>query len=224
MFAAWQAGASYDAPTIEARGEDGQWHVVLEHFGYPAGMPRQMSVPLPDGKLPKRTTQLRITTNQEIYWDRIVVVYAEPCPQARREALNLVRGQLAQTGYAKRTTGPQRQPHYDYEHRIPYFDCRHMEGLYTAIGPVDALVSVADDALAIFGPGEEIHCDFAAPRQPIPEGWTRRYVLETRGWCKDMDLYTKDGETVGPLPMSGEDTQKRRELHQRYNTRYEAGP
>ncbi|MCA9290496.1 MAG: VCBS repeat-containing protein, partial [Phycisphaerales bacterium] len=29
MFAAWQAGASYDAPTIEARGSDGRWVTVL---------------------------------------------------------------------------------------------------------------------------------------------------------------------------------------------------
>jgi hypothetical protein len=26
-------------------------------------------------------------------------------------------------------------------------------------------------------------------------------VLETRGWCKDMDLFTRDGETVDPLPV-----------------------
>ena len=25
-------------------------------------------------------------------------------------------------------------------------------------------------------------------------------MLEARGWCKDMDLYTRDGDTVEPLP------------------------
>jgi len=60
----------------------------------------------------------------------------------------------------------------------------------------DELVAEKDDAVAIFGPGEEVHLEFAAPPEGAPEGWTRRLVLETRGWCKDMDLYTKDGETV----------------------------
>ncbi|MCP4040683.1 MAG: tetratricopeptide repeat protein, partial [Gammaproteobacteria bacterium] len=46
MFAAWQAEAEFAAPTLEARGEDGAWHTVMEQFGYPAGMPRRMSVPL----------------------------------------------------------------------------------------------------------------------------------------------------------------------------------
>ncbi len=36
-FAAWQAGADYRAPTLEARGADGRWIVVLEQFGYPPG-------------------------------------------------------------------------------------------------------------------------------------------------------------------------------------------
>ena len=83
------------------------------------------------------------------------------------------------------------------------------------------LVAEKDDAVAIFGPGEEVHLEFAAPRQGAPEGWTRRLVLETRGWCKDLDLYTKDGETVEPLP--GRATPGRDALHRRYNTRYQAG-
>ncbi len=47
MFAAWQAGAAYEAPTLEALGDDGRWHVVYEQFGYPAGMPRRMSIGCP---------------------------------------------------------------------------------------------------------------------------------------------------------------------------------
>ena len=47
VFAAWQAGAPYLAPTLEARDGDGRWHVVAREFGYPAGMPRRMTFPLP---------------------------------------------------------------------------------------------------------------------------------------------------------------------------------
>ena len=75
--------------------------------------------------------------------------------------------------------------------------------------------------MAIIGPGEEVLLEFDAPDAPPPAGWTRRVVLDAKGWCKDMDLYTKDGETVAPLP--GEDSEERRGLHAQYNTRYWGG-
>ncbi|MCH8314552.1 MAG: VCBS repeat-containing protein [Planctomycetes bacterium] len=221
MFAAWQAQAEYRAPTIEALGDDGMWHIVLEQFGYPAGMPRQMSVPLVD--LSAGATELRIRTNQEIYWDRISVAYAEPCPQAVRYELALHSAELSTVGFAHRTTARQRLPHYDYQNRRPFFDSRHMTGNYTAFGPVIELISETDNALAIFGPGEEIDLAFDALGDDPPAGWRRCFVFETRGWCKDMDLYTRDGETVGPLPTAGAVTVQRDRLHRRYNTRYESG-
>ena len=99
-----------------------------------------------------------------------------------------------------------------------------MQGKYTAFGSVEELVRDGDDALAIFGPGEEIHFEFEATLKELSTDWTRCFVFETRGWCKDMDLYTKDGETVGPVPYSSNDENPKRDsLHQRYNTRFESG-
>jgi hypothetical protein len=88
---------------------------------------------------------------------------------------------------------------------------------------VETLVNTKDDAVAIIGPGEEIHLEFAAPQDALPEGWTRHYVLETQGWAKDMDLFTQDGETVGPLPTTGQGSLSRDRLHARYNTRFQDG-
>jgi hypothetical protein len=128
---------------------------------------------------------------------------------------------LRASGFARRTTGPQRTPHYDYADRAPLLDTRHPRGWYSQFGPVTDLVAAADDAVAIFGPGEDILLEFPAPEAPPPPGWTRRVVLDARGWCKDMDLYTKDGDTVEPLP--GRDTPARQALHARYNTRFQGG-
>lgn len=221
MFAAWQAGADYVAPSVEARGADGQWHTVLEQFGYPAGMPRRMSVPL-DG-LPAATTALRLSTNQEIYWDRIAVVYAESLPQARTTPLPLLGAELRESGFALRTSGAQRQPHYDYERRSPLWDTRHQRGYYTAFGAVGELLAATDDALAIIGPGEEVHLEFSADLPVLPPGWHRRLVLESNGWAKDMDLYTANGTTLEPLPVSGKPAARRDALHRQYNTRYREG-
>jgi hypothetical protein len=199
VFAAWQAGAAYLAPSLEARGADGAWKVVQEQLGYPAGMPRTMSFPLHG--LPKGATALRLTGTYEVYWDRIAIAYSEPCPEAVRRALPRSKALLEAGGFARRTTGPQRLPHYDWEKRKPFWDCRHQRGFYTRLGDVEALLATTDDAVVVFGPGEDVHLEYRADLPSVPQGWSRRFVLETSGWCKDMDLYTKDGDTVGPLPL-----------------------
>jgi hypothetical protein len=219
VFAAWQAGAVYDPPTLEARDGQGRWQTVAPGFGYPAGMPRQMALPLPP--LPSGSTALRLRTSQEIYWDRIAVAYTEPLPEVRRQVLPLRAAVLQSDGFATRTTGPQRAPYYDDSARRPLDDTRHQRGWYTEFGPVDPLVADEDHAVAIFGPGEAVVLDFAAPAVAAADGWTRVLVLELRGWCKDMDLYTLDGETIEPLP--GTMTAARARLHPRFNTRYASG-
>lgn len=221
MFAAWQAGADYRAPTLEVQGADGQWQVLAEQFGYPAGMPRRMAFPL--GPLPAAARALRLRTNQEIYWDRLAVVFAEPCPQVRKTQLSLQIAQLARVGFPQRTTGNQRLPQYAYPKRQPFDDMRFLPGWYTQFGRVTELLSVRDDALAVFGPGEAVHLEFSGSLSSPAPGWRRHFVLESAGWAKDMDLYTRDGETVAPLPTSGHPTQPRDQLHTRYLTRYQAG-
>lgn len=220
-FAAWQAGARFDPPTIESRAPGGDWQVILQTFGYPAGMPRPMSVPLPN--LPTGAMALRIRSNMEVYWDRIAVAFAEPPPGVRRSRLPLLEGRVGRTGFARRTTYPQRRPWYDYQDRAPFWDTRYLAGSYTRFGPARALVSEVDDAVAIIGPGEEVHLAFSVPADPVERGWSRYFVLEANGWAKDMDLYTRDGDTLGPLPDTGKPAGPRDALHARYNVRYLEG-
>ena len=219
LFAAWQAGAAYLAPTVEARGTDGQWRVLRREFGYPAGMARRMSVPL--GRLPPGTKELRMRTTQEIYWDRLAVAYAEPNAGAAAHVLPLASSRLAFAGFPVREMHASRRPSYDYDRRTPVWDTRYPRGHYTALGPITDLVANQDGAVAIFGPGEELDLEFDASQASLTPGWTRRFVLEARGWCKDMDLYTKDGDTVEPLPGTRGPAATR--LQQRYTTRYESG-
>jgi Flp pilus assembly protein TadD len=222
-FSAWQAGLQYRSATLEARDGDGVWHMVYPEFGYPAGMPREMSLPLHE--LPPRTNALRISWNRELYWDRIRIVYAEPAPDDMQHAiLKPLLTRVAKTGFAMRTTHEQRRPHYDYDQRVPFWDTEYATGFYTQLGNMTELVATADDAIAIIGPGEEIHLEFAAAAPP-QAGLHRWYVLETRGWAKDKDLYTHQGETVEPLPRANPDTSDpdRDELHARFNNRFQAG-
>ena len=224
VFAAWQAGLRYRPPDLEARGADGTWHTVQEAFGYPAGMPRTMAFRLPE--LPEGANALRITSNMEIYWDRLRVVEAEMPDHVRVVELAPEVATVARTGFAKRTTGPQRLPHYDYGNRSTYWDVKVPRGFYTALGDAMELASDVDGALAVFGSGEEIHLEFPA----VPEvsgGGKRYYAARFHGWAKDMDPYTRDGQTVGPLPVLDDATERqiarRDELHRRYNVRFQAG-
>lgn len=217
-FAAWQAGAEYLAPTLEARGVDGRWTVVIEQFGYPAGMPRQMSVPLP--RLPVGTTAIRLRTNQEVYWDHVKVVGVEVTEEIIRRDLKLVTAVVEQVGFARRSTGPERLPSYDHDQRSPLWDTRAQPGFYTAFGEATELVTFADDALAIIGPGEGIHLEFTAPPDAALPGWSRIFVLEADGWCKNMDLYTRDGATLEPIPAAGRASSTTAILQARYNTRW----
>lgn len=203
MFAAWQAGATYEPMTLEAFDPaTGEWVTLMDQFGYPAGMPRQMSAPIPG--LPEGATQLRIRTTLEIYFDRIFVAQAEDCPAARVTELQMASAELREVGFPHRINHAQRRPDYDYSDRAPLWDTRHPEGWYTAFGPCDELISREDGALAIIGPGEEVHVEWISTKDMHPDGWSRRYVLDSKGWCKDMDLYTRTRDTIEPMPVAPE--------------------
>jgi Tfp pilus assembly protein PilF len=221
-FAAWQAGVTAMAPDLEARDGSGTWHRVYVAWGYPAGMPREISLPL-EG-LPDGTTALRLTSNQEIYWDSFAVVGVEPCPEARRVEIPLVSASVAETGFADRIPQPNKRPDYRYERRLPLWDARYQPGFYTAFGACTELLSATDDAVAIFGPGEEIQLRFKPTELGLSAG-ERRFILEVDGWCKDLDLFTNQGETLGPIPTrSGSaPSLEAQRLMRTLNTRYRDG-
>lgn len=227
-FAMWQARASTSPPTFEALDPaTGLWITLVKEYGYPAGMPRETAFPISKTSLPKNCTTLRIVTDQELYVDRCRMIWSQVCPQAIERTLPLRSAVVRESGFAKRIPAAQRCPMYDYATRIPLWDCRKQAGWYTATG-VDCspLVTAIDDAVAIFGAGEEVRLTFDAAQPALATNWTRAFVLDLNGWCKDMDFYTGNGATVAPLPMrdtSSVPSPDRAVLHERFNTRYEAG-
>ena len=225
MFAAWQAKATFDAPTIEAQDADGNWHTLVDQFGYMAGMPRRSAFPLPSELIPADCRTLRISSNIEIYWDRVSVVSQEACESAVRKELPLTEATVNEAGFAKRLTFSQRRPYYDYNRREPFWDTRHMTGNYTEFGDALPLVNLTDDASAIIGPGEEVRLRFLADLDDKSKNWSRHFVLETNGWAKDKDLYTRDGDTLAPIPIrdSSTDDSTRQQLHEKFNRRFRVG-
>ncbi len=225
-FAMWQAKAAYQAPTLEALDPaSGEWKVLVPEYGYPAGMPRQCMLPVPRASLPPGCTALRLRTTMELYVDAVRLAWLEPCPQARRTELPLVSAEVAAAGFAARIPRPQRRPDYDYARRAPLWDCRVQPGAYTRLGECTPLLARTDDAVAVFGAGEEVRLRFGTrATAPDPEG-SRTWVLEVDGWCKDMDLLTGGGDILGPMPLrdGSVPTAERDALHARFNDRWAGG-
>ena len=227
-FAAWQAGITYQEPIVEAKGADGRWHQLLDRFGYMAGTSRRASVKLPCEKIPEGAAEIRISSNMQIYWDRISIVDAVAEVEFVRHELALQHARVADVGFSSRRLFEQRFTIYDYADRPPMGDARHPRGFYTALGEATELVERTDNALAIIGPGEELHLEFSSAASELQTDWRRYYVLEADGWCKDSDSFTQYSRTVDPLPTRGtylteHEEAHRQKLHSEYNTRYRSG-
>lgn len=221
-FAAWQSGETYDALSLDAQTPDGQWHSVVQSFGYPAGMPRASMLPL--DFFTADITALRLRTNQQIYLDRVALVDLDQQAQYELQTVSVTSAKMITQGFPRRNDGDQFQPSYDDSVRAPFWDTRYPTGYYTRLGEMTELVIERDNALAIIGPGDALELTFEAPTEPPKPGWYRYWVLSTDGWAKDMDLYTLSGETVGPLPRVDDVVVDRAdELHGIYNIRYQSG-
>lgn len=219
MFAAWQAGQVAQAPTLEYQ-VNGQWKVLLEEFGYPAGMPRNASVPI---NIPEKTLKLRLRTNMEIYFDQLGLAQFSQPDSIIHHQISLHSAELKQLGFPQRKNNHQRVPFYDFSQIQPFWDTRYMQGAYTQLGEVTELLEHQDNALAIIGAGEGIEMKFTDDLPQLDEGYTRYFILKFKGWAKDMDILTKQGETLAPIPADGTISVMARELNEKYNNRYRAG-
>ncbi len=219
MFAAWQAGLKAQAPTIQYL-HDGEWKTLLNEFGYPAGMPRSASVPL---FIPEKTRSLRILTNMEVYFDQLALFAAVQAPTVNEYNLTLHKANLYQLGFPKRNDNRQRVPEYEFGDVQPFWDTRYMEGAYSRLGDITPLVRDQDNALAIIGAGEAIELSYHDTLPTIPADHKRYFILQFKGWAKDMDILTKDGETLAPIPADGALSEAAKTLNNQYNTRFQAG-
>ena len=178
---------------------------------------------LPLKEIREGTLALRLSSNMEIYWDKLQIVYEVNDVEIRHQSVKPDLVKVNRIGFPQRTNNLQKAPSYNYEQRAPYWDTKFQRGFYTALGDATELVKDLDGAVAIIGGGEELHMEFPVLHPPS-QGLNRHFVLDFRGWAKDMDLYTKDGETVSPLPVPAYADDMRREiLHSKYNVRFQEG-
>lgn len=176
---------------------DGAWQDVGP-VGIPTGKGKTAVVPL-HGQLKSR--QLRIRSGISLYWDRIAFALKDGVKATTTSPAVLTAATMRFHGFSALTA---RNPElFDY-HSIRYSALwSPMQGLFTAYGPVDALIAEADGQYAVFGSGDEIAMSFQADLPPPPPAYTRSYLLELVGYVKDGDRYTAHAGQVEPLPYLG---------------------
>jgi hypothetical protein len=227
IWAATQAGVALQAPVLERRGANGQWQTLIADVGFPAGLPRMMTVDV-TGKLAGPRCVLRLRTNMEVYWDQIFVAplieripariaNARPAARATKETwkgpalqvlpLEVQSATLAARGFLQEYSPDGRAPHlYDYD-RLESVPFSQLAGRLTRLGEVTELLRERDDRFVIFGPGDEVTVHFDARGLPaLPPGWKRSFVLRTWGYCKDCGPFTATGATIEPLPFAAMST------------------
>lgn len=231
-LAASQAGAKLIPPYLQAKNARGEWETVIPQMGFPAGLPKTMTVDL-TGKLSGGNRQVRIVTSMRIYWDRILVDTSGGDFPVRVTTLEPERAHLRRGGFPREYKPEGRAPlAYDYRIIEPFAPWKAHLGNYTRFGDVRELLLEIDDMYVITRNGDEMQVDFDARRLPaVPEGWKRDFLVFADGFGKDMDINSARPETVGELPYHGmksypyspgdhyPDTPRHRAYLEKYNTR-----
>jgi hypothetical protein len=204
-------------PYLEVPDAEGKWRRVERAVGLPAGKTKPVVVDL-SGVVDPRDPRVRITTDFDVYWDRIAV--GETLPLAatphRVERLAPQRAELSFGGFARWFRPSDDGPYlFDYAERRPYpwrptaggeraIAWQEHEGFYTRFGDAGRLVRSLDGRLVVFGSGEELALSFPLDQLGAPEpGWRRVFFLHSEGWEKDGDPNVACSQTVGPLPFPG---------------------
>jgi tetratricopeptide (TPR) repeat protein len=231
-LSASQAGAKLVPPYVQVKNSKDEWETVIQQMGFPAGLPKTMTVDL-TGKFLSEDTQIRIVTSMRIYWDQILVDTSDGLTPARITTLEPMRADLRWRGFPREYSPDGRMPLiYDYRRIEPSAPWKSHLGNYTRFGDVRELLLAPDDMYVITRNGDEIQIDFNARKLPqLPEGWKRTFLVYADGFGKDMDINSARPETIGELPYHGMKsypyspndrypmTKKHQEYLERYNTR-----
>lgn len=200
-LSAAQAGLQLVPPYLQVQDAQGRWVTVLERMGFPAGLPKNMTVDL-SGKFLSDSRRIRIVTNMRIYWDQILVETGPGRDDYRLHRLKADSADLHFRGFPAWESPDGKQPNlYDYRRISSQGGWKVHRGAYTRFGDVLPLLKSVDDMFVITRSGDEIEATFPVDElPPLARGWVRDYLIYVDGFGKDMDVNSAAPDYVGPLP------------------------
>ncbi|HEX2269466.1 MAG TPA: hypothetical protein VHH35_08030, partial [Pyrinomonadaceae bacterium] len=203
-LAASQSGKSLSLPALQVKDRHGRWKTVIENVGIPVGRPQTIVVDLA-GKFLSESREVRIITNMRIYWDQVLVATPAGDSPAQLTRISPSVADLRWRGFSREHSPDGRQPMtYDYKKVSFTSPWKVMTGRYTREGDVRELLLSSDDMFVISRPGDELVLSFPAGKlPPLPDGWTRTFLLYADGFSKEMDINSASPDQVGPLPFHG---------------------
>jgi hypothetical protein len=194
---------SHPAPSglaLHVADATGQFTLVRPGLGFPAGKDKTVLIDLA-GIFPSTgPRRVRLSTNLEIFWDRMGWAAGRPDVTLQPRRLEMTTADLRFRGYSvteqKDASTPER-PRYVIGGVAARW--RDLEGFHTRFGDVRELLQAVDDRYMIMNAGDELRLSF--PEAPPPaRGMVRDYILVGDGWVKDGDFNTVASRTVLPLP------------------------
>jgi hypothetical protein len=184
---------------VEVAGADGRFRVVKSNLGFPSGKDKSILIPLDDVLPAAGTRRVRLTTNLEIFWDRLAWAIGRPDVAVAPRPLPLRSADLRYRGFsviAQHASAPER-PRYVVQGTAPRW--LDLEGFHTRFGDVLPLLASVDDRYVIMNAGDELRLRFDEAPQTGP-GMVRDFIVVGDGWVKDGDYNTTFSRTVLPLP------------------------
>jgi hypothetical protein len=138
-----------------------------------------------------------------VYWDQAAAAAPAPDVALVPVALDPVRADLAERGFSAVATEGEPLA-FDYERVSWLSPWKTMPGRYTREGDVRALLAAADDTFVVSKPGDEVKLSFdASALPPLAAGRERTFLLDSRGFSKEMDINSASPDIVLPLPYEG---------------------
>ncbi len=202
-LAASHAAATLLPPRLEVLDEDGRWVTAIEQMGFPAGLPKTLTVDLTGRFRRDDDFRVRIVTSMRIYWDRVRFAILDDDPQLRVTTLRATEARLGFRGYPRPVSVDGKAPFgYDYADAAGSSGWKDFQGAFTRYGAVEELLQEVDDRYVIARHGDEIALAFdEAELPPQRPGWVRDYLVFADGFGKDMDLNSARPHRVEPLPF-----------------------
>ena len=189
-------------PTVRStsRSRRVRFRTARANLGFPSGKDKTVLIDL-DGLLPASgERRLRLSTNLEVFWDRIAWAVGRPDVRITPRRLPMTAADLRYRGFSpmwQRDESSPERPRYAVEGTAPRW--LDLEGFHTRFGDVRPLLAGVDDRYVIMNAGDELALRFAeAP--PVAPGHVRDFIVIGDGWVKDGDYNTSFSKTVLPLP------------------------